>query len=104
MNSTWNYSGKGRFAMFAIAIGGLFGLVVFLIWNWLIPDLFGLPEITYWKAIGLLILSKILFGGFGRKGHHMHGNYFWKKKFRERWDNMTEEEREKYRNCWRPKD
>src|SRR2546422_9255661 len=44
------------------AIGG--GLVM-LLWNWLAPALFGLRLITFWQAIGLLALCRILFGGFG---------------------------------------
>ena len=45
-----------------IAIGGE---VVMLLWNWLLPSLFGVPEITFWQALGLLALCRILFGGHG---------------------------------------
>jgi len=41
------------------------GSVVMLLWNWLAPTLFGLRLITFWQAIGLLALCRILFGGFG---------------------------------------
>ncbi len=54
-----------------LAIGGLailFGFVVMWLWNWLMPDLFGLPTLTFWKAVGVIILSKLLFGGFGGGG------------------------------------
>src|SRR5207247_4756100 len=47
------------------AIGGG---VVMLLWNWLAPALFGLRLITFWQAIGLLALCRILFGGFGLGG------------------------------------
>src|SRR2546429_9930299 len=47
------------------AIGG--GVVV-LLWNWLAPTLFGLRLVTFWQAIGLLALCRILFGGFGLGG------------------------------------
>lgn len=43
----------------------LFGLVIMWLWNWLMPLIFGLPEVTYWQGIGLLILSSILFGRLG---------------------------------------
>src|SRR5437588_12579624 len=48
------------------------GKVVMLLWNWLLPALFGWHTITFWQAIGLLALCRILFGGFGRvcKGSH----------------------------------
>ena len=46
------------------------GVVVQWLWNWLVPDLFGLRRLTIWEALGLLALSRILFGGFGRGGSH----------------------------------
>jgi hypothetical protein len=50
-----------------VGIGFLFlcGLVVMLLWNWLMPDIFGLKRLTYWQAWGMLILCTILFKGFG---------------------------------------
>lgn len=78
---------------FVIAFLGLFGGCVMLLWNWLMPDLFGLPEISFWQAAGLLLLCKILFGGFGG-GHHGHGCHHGSNKLRERWENMTPEERQ----------
>src|SRR2546421_3537029 len=44
------------------------GEVVMLLWNWLAPALFGLRQITFWQALGLLALCRILFGGFGLGG------------------------------------
>ena len=46
------------------------GLLVQWLWNWLVPDLFGLRRLTVWEALGLLALTRILFGGFGRGGTH----------------------------------
>lgn len=43
----------------------LFGYVIMLLWNWLMPEIFGLTTITFWQAIGLGLLSKLLLGGFG---------------------------------------
>ena len=51
------------FAVGGIAMLAVFGLVVMLLWNWLMPDLFGLRTITYWQSWGVLILSWILFKG-----------------------------------------
>jgi len=45
-----------------------FGLVIMLLWNWLIPMIFGLTVITYWQGIGILALASILFGRFGGHG------------------------------------
>ena len=50
------------------------GAIVKLLWNWLMPELFGLPQLDYWKALGLLALTRILFGGFGRGGGG-HGRF-----------------------------
>ena len=75
-----------------IAIGGA---VVRLLWNWLAPALFGLREVTFWQAVGLLALCRILFGGFGRGG----GAYrsLSRRRMARRWDRMTPEERERFR-------
>jgi len=51
------------------AIGLGLGLVVMLLWNWLMPALFGLPEVSYWQAVGLFVLCHLLF-----KGHHGGGH------------------------------
>jgi len=56
------------FAILGIGLLFLFGWVVMLLWNWLMPDIFGLKHLTYWQAWGLLILSHILFKSFG-SGH-----------------------------------
>lgn len=53
----------------ALIFAVIFGYVVMHLWNWLMPDLFGLKAIGYWKALGLVVLAKILFGNFG----HHHG-------------------------------
>jgi hypothetical protein len=74
------------------------GFVVMQLWNWLMPVLFGWHGIGFWQAIGILVLSKILFGGFrGRPGHHLH----WRGRMMERWEQMTPEEREKFRESMR---
>lgn len=53
----------GTIAMAAFAL--VFAYVVLLLWNWLMPALFGLGTIGFWQAVGILVLAKILFGGFG---------------------------------------
>ncbi|MCT4582945.1 MAG: hypothetical protein N4A35_16145 [Flavobacteriales bacterium] len=53
----------GIVAVTGLAI--LFGYIIMWLWNWLMPELFGLTTINYWQAVGLFILSKLLFGGFG---------------------------------------
>jgi len=78
------------FAPLAIAGAALFvfvgGEVVKLLWNWLAPDLFGWRPITFWQALGLLLLCRILFGGMGRHGCGPRMT-----------SRMTPEERERFR-------
>ena len=58
-----------KYVLFGIVFAAVFGFVVMSLWNWLMPAVFGWHVITYWQALGLLILSKILFGGMrGRSG------------------------------------
>jgi hypothetical protein len=87
-----------KFVLFGILFIGLFGLVVMRLWNWLMPALFGWHLISFWQAVGLLILSKILLGGF-RGGPHRR--WSWRRRMWERWERMTPEEREKFRQQMR---
>jgi len=71
------------------------GEVVKLLWNWLLPPLFGLSRITFWQALGILLLCRILFGGF--RGHGARRSRF-RRRMAERWERMTPEERERFRH------
>ena len=53
------------FGILGIGLLALFGLFVMLLWNWLMPEIFGLKQLNYWQAWGLLVLCWILFKGFG---------------------------------------
>lgn len=85
----------------ALAVAALLCWVVMSLWNGLMPALFGLKLITYWQAFGLMILFRLLFGGF--RGPRGRGGP-WRGRMRERWEQMTPEEREKFRKgmrtCW----
>ena len=75
-----------------VAVVVLSGLVMSL-WNWLMPAIFGSRLITFWQALGLLVLARVLFGRFGGgPGRRMH----WRRRMMERWNQMTPEEREKF--------
>jgi len=76
----------------------IFGEVVMHLWNWLTPALFGWHTISFWQALGLLVLCRMLFGGFG---HHGHGHSHWRRRGFERWERMTPEERERFRKEFR---
>ena len=78
-----------------IAIGGE---IVLHLWNWLLPPLFGWRQITFWQALGLLALCRILFGGLGGHGS---GRPNFRRRMDERCDHMTPEEREQFRQRMR---
>ena len=88
-----------QFILIGVVAVTLFGFILMRLWNWLMPVLFGWHTITFWQAIGILILSKILFGGFrgGRPGPNMR----WRRRMMERWSRMTPEDREKFRQSMR---
>lgn len=81
-----------KIVLIVIAACVVFGFVVEGLWNWLMPNIFGWHTITYWQALGILILSKILFGG-PRPG----GRMGWRRGMRERWAAMTPEQREAFK-------
>jgi hypothetical protein len=78
-----------------IAVGGV---VVQWLWNWLAPAIFGWRQVTFWQAVGLLALCRILFGGIGRHGCHHSGDG---SRIAGRWGRMTPEERERFRQRMR---
>lgn len=79
----------------------LLGWIVMLLWNAILPATVHAGELSYWQAVGLLILSRILFVGFGGKrfgnGHGFKDRTYWK----EKWASMSDEEKTKFREEWR---
>lgn len=102
MKNTGSKRFLGIFVFLAVFAGA--SAIVMLLWNWLIPSLIGWGSLGYWQAAGLLLLCKLLFGGFGKGGHgafmahgfhrKFHGNE--RAEMRERIKNMSEEERREY--------
>ncbi|WP_413927602.1 hypothetical protein [Herbaspirillum sp. alder98] len=80
-----------KLACVAVCVLAL-GAAVMLLWNWVVPPIFpAATEIGFWRALGLLVLCRILFGGF-RGNRHWHDK---KRRMRARWQAMTPEERER---------
>ena len=82
-----------------IAIGGVFlmGLLVMWLWNTILPETIGVKSISYFQAMGIFVLSKLLFGfnkGWGRRDHY-------RQRVEEKWHTMTPEEREKLKSEWK---
>lgn len=82
-----------KFGALAGAVVAGVGFGVMHLWNALVPDVFGLHALNYWQAVGLLVLTRVLFGGF--RGRGCCGGS--KKSLFEKRDAMSEEEREKFR-------
>ena len=103
MNRTQRRIGIAILAPIGIALFiWLGGELVMHLWNWLTPALFGWRQITFWQAFGLLALCRILFGGWGgHRGSRSEGRRLIKERMDERWEKMTPEEREKFRQSWR---
>jgi hypothetical protein len=86
--------------MVCLLIAGtiVFGFVVMGLWNALIPELFKGPVLSFWQAVGLLLLSHILLRGWGSGGW---GHNRWRHRFEEKLAAMTPEERDKFKEEWR---
>lgn len=86
----WVWKGFAFVGFIVVALAVL-SWAVMLLWNALLPGLFGAPPLRYLQAAGLLVLSRILLGGW--RGHAPWRHRGW----RERWQSLTPEERERLR-------
>jgi hypothetical protein len=85
-----------KIALFAIVAVTVVSFLLMSLWNILMPGIFAVRSINFWQALGLLVLSKILFGGF-RPGGGPRG----RRRMMERWEQMTPEERDKFKQGMR---
>ncbi len=83
-----------------LAVGGFLamGLVVQWLWNAILPQVAGAGHLGYWQALGLLALSRILFGGWRGRRHYRGGP---SQHLRAKWRHMSDEEREQFKTAWR---
>lgn len=87
-----------KIALFAGVAVTVFSFLVMGLWNVLMPGIFAVRMISFWQALGLLVLCKILFGGFRP---FSGGSPRWRRRMMERWEQMTPEEREKFKQGMR---
>jgi len=104
MKRFWILKGL-KVLLFVTVAAGVLGYAVMALWNWVLPPVTGLHAISFAQALALLVLARLLFGSFrGRR----HGGGLWRQRMRARWEQMSPEERERFRealqargHCWR---
>lgn len=104
MENSSNFNRNKRRAFFfglMVLIPLVKSLIVMLLWNAILPDLFKFPAINYWQALGLFILCKILFGNFGFGRFNYKNKPFRNPAFREKFMNLSAEEKEKLKQQWK---
>ncbi len=104
------FNRKGRKVcggLFFLALLFLLPLAIQALWNGILPEIMNVSTITYWQAMGLFVLSRILFGGFGG-GKHCGGKRcggkkgsFGRASIKEKFMNMTEEEKAAFKERWK---
>lgn len=85
-------------ALFVLAVL-LAGGAVRLLWNGVVVPSLQAQPLSYWQALGLLLLCRILFGGWSRPqrwqprgpGHRMQN----------KWASMSPEHRAQFRSHWK---
>jgi len=94
---------RRRFLFIPLFLMGLFALsgIVMWLWNAVLPAVTGVLPLNYWQAMGILVLSRILFSGFRFGGHHGHRTPFMHHSFRNKLMEMSDEEREQFKNQWK---
>jgi hypothetical protein len=91
-----------KFLVLGIIFCAAIGFAIQHLWNWLMPAIFALPLITFWQALGLFLLGKLLLGWHGGGAPWKEkARQKWRNKMKERMENMTEEQREEMRERFR---
>ena len=88
--------------VFCTAFVMLFSYIVMRLWNGILPDVIGVKVISFWQAMGILVLSKILFSGFGgfaQKKEQFRNRF--RQKMLDKWEHMTPEEKQKFKDEWK---
>ncbi len=104
----WNNKNNGRrmhplkglffVLVFLVFVFGMSWVVMFL-WNAILPEVTGVKTLTFWQAMGLLVLAKILFGGFGRRGRNWNRSK--RGRWKEKWMGMSDDDRAKAKAKWK---
>jgi hypothetical protein len=95
----------GKAIVFGALLFVLLGLVTQFLWNFIMPDIFGLPVINFWQGIAMFLLAKLIFG-FGGGSRGKWGGYrshHWKREWAEKYSKLSPEERERFKQKFKDK-
>lgn len=95
MNTSSKFLKALKIALMITLFINIAGFGTMYLWNWLVPVMFKGPVITFAQALGILVLSKLLFGRFGRGGGFGYGRR-WQRRMQHKLAHMTPEEREQF--------
>lgn len=95
----------GKMVIFGFLMVILFGVVTQFLWNFVMPDIFGLPVINFWQGLALFLLAKLIFGfgGGGGKKWGGNGSHQWKRQWAEKYSKLSPEDREKFKEKFKEK-
>lgn len=100
-----NFNGRKAvmFLLFLFAALVPLGFIIMALWNNILVAVLHVAAINFWQALGLFLLSRLLFGGFpGRWGRPHHGGPGWgRKEMYSKWESMTPEERMQFKEQWK---
>jgi hypothetical protein len=85
-----------KFVSIGVVVVAALGWVTMLLWNWLVPELFNGPTVSFWQMLGLIALAKILFTGLGSR-QRWHGTHHWKHRFYQKFSSMTPDEQQAFK-------
>ncbi|MES2646947.1 MAG: hypothetical protein V4717_08745 [Bacteroidota bacterium] len=101
MKSRFRERKVAGFILIGIAAFSLFSFIVMSLWNAVLVPVVNVSSVTFWQAAGILLLSKILFSGFRGGGPFGRGRHQWSQEMKDKWQNMTPDEKEKMKQEWK---
>ena len=94
MKRYWTFK-AAKVLVLVVGCVALVGAVVMLLWNALVPEIFGAAPITLVQALGLVLLARILAGG---RGHAVFGGgRRWRERWRRKVATMSPEQKAQWR-------
>src|SRR5688500_11272337 len=99
MKSRFRERKVAGFILIGIAAFALFSWIVMSLWNAVLVPVVNVSSVSFWQAAGILLLSKILFSGF-KGGGSFGRRHQWNQEMKDKWQNMTPDEKEKMKQEW----